>query len=724
MTKVANFESTTGAFVLDWTDDGIGVLTFDVPGKSVNAFSRDILNDFENAVDVLEKQSGLNGLVIKSGKPGSFAAGVDISIFETLQSADGGYQAASQLQELFGRIESLPATVVVAIEGVCLGGGMELSLACHYRVLSDTPETKMGLPEVQLGLLPGGGGTQRLPRLIGLTQALPLMLTGKQVDAKKALKLGIADAVVPPNQLLDQALHFCRTQKPRTAENRQPKMDVNKLALEGNAMGRALIKKKSLEQIEKNTKGHYPAPKKILESAVEGFGKSLRAGLTSEAKLFGELVSSRESRSLVHIFEIMTAAKKNRASEDAVAAAKKDFITPLKSGSRPVGILGAGLMGSGIATVLAQKNIRSVLYDKSSEGISRGLQGVAQHFDDRVRKRRMRRFEAQSAVSKVCPSLDFQALKSAHVVIEAVFEDLNVKHEILKSCEETCGKDLIFASNTSSIPISRIAEGARDPSRVVGMHFFSPVPKMPLVEIIKTSKTDESVVAATFELAAKMGKNIIVVNDGPGFYTTRILAFFIAEALSILSEGGAIDEIDRALETFGMPVGPVTLLDEVGIDVGKHIIEVLQEAFSDRLVVPPEVHPIAEENRMGRKNEFGFYTYSQGKKAAPDATIYRHFKHGQDRIRMDRKDIVDRCVFAFLNEAARCLDEGIIASADDGDLGAVFGLGFPPFLGGPFHYAKTLGYDQVRRELDRLAEKFGERFVPAAHWSQASAEVS
>jgi 3-hydroxyacyl-CoA dehydrogenase/enoyl-CoA hydratase/3-hydroxybutyryl-CoA epimerase len=725
MKKSVSYESTSRALALEWTDDNIAVITFNDLDKSVNAFSRPILEDLGTLLDDAFASPSIAGIVFRSGKKGSFAAGVDISIFDTLHTAEDGKNAAQTLQQLFGRLENSKVTTVAAIDGVCLGGGLELALACHYRVASTNEATKLGLPEVQIGILPGGGGTQRLPRLIGLTESLGLILTGKQVDAKKARRLGLVNETVPPNQLLDAALRMCKSNKPfvrkaattlRDELSDLAQFDVNKVALEGTSIGRALIRRKSLDQVLKNTKGHYPAPIKALESVMWGFSRPFEEGLANEAKLFGDLVASPESRSLVHVFKMMTAAKKNPYAGEVQAKAKATYIGPVTNGASPIGIIGAGLMGSGVATVLASKGIRTVLQDRDGAGVAKGLAAVSAHFDERVKKRRMHSSERIAAVATVCPATEFNTLRNAKIVVEAVFEDLRIKHGVLRKCEQSCPSDFIFATNTSSIPITEIASAARNPANVVGMHFFSPVPKMPLVEIIKTPKTDPQAVAAIFDLGSKMGKNLIVVNDGPGFYTTRILAFFIAEALCILSEGASIEDIDKALEQFGMPVGPVTLLDEVGIDVGSHIIRVLKEPFAARLKVPAEVEAVEKDDRKGRKNNRGFYLYENGKKQGIDPTIYKHFSHGSERLRVDRKEIADRCIMVFLNEAARCLSEGIISSPDDGDMGAVFGLGFPPFLGGPFHYAKTLGHANVRAQLQTLAGKYGSRFEPDAYW--------
>jgi 3-hydroxyacyl-CoA dehydrogenase/enoyl-CoA hydratase/3-hydroxybutyryl-CoA epimerase len=726
--------SITKTLRVSWQDT-VCVIDFHDESKSMNAFSRDILVDLDKVVSQALATPGITGLVMTSSKPGCFAAGVDISIFDTLTTQASGQEASATLHELFQKFDDASVPTVAAINGVCLGGGLELSLACHHRICSSSPSTQLGLPEIQLGLLPGGGGTQRLPRLIGVAPALDLILTGKKVDSKKALKLGLVSEVVPENQLLKKAVELCRTTHPATADRKkggfnllkQVKstdlggIDMQKLALETNPIGRTIIERKTLEQIEKTTKGFYPAPKKALESVMKGISRTLSEGLKIEAKLFGDLVVTPESRALVHIFRIMTAAKKNPFDADVQKQARDSVVDPLVNGEAFVGMLGAGLMGSGIATVLSDKNIRCAIMDRDGAGVQRGLKGVQSYFDERMRKRRIKKFDRDAAVGRIVPTIDLATLAGTNFIVEAVFEDIAVKHDILKRCEAALhDENFIFASNTSSLPIARIAAAAKKPENVIGMHFFSPVPKMPLVEIITTNKTSARTASATFDIAAKMGKNIVVVKDGPGFYTTRILAFLIAEALTILSEGASIEDIDRALEQFGMPVGPITLLDEVGIDVGAHIITVLKEAFSERLVIPRELDAIIAEDRKGRKNGRGFYTYPEGKKDKPDTSIYKHLKHGDDRKRFDLKEIADRCMFVFMNEAARCIDEGIIDSTDAGDLGAIFGLGFPPFLGGPFHHARQLGYARMTQILEDMATRFGSRFKPAAHWATSA----
>lgn len=721
-------------FSTRWEGD-ICIIEMNDPSKPVNSFSIPALEQLNKILDATFARSELGGIVFTSTKPNMFAAGVDLSIFDTFKGKEDAAAAASTLQNLFHRFHTSKVPTVAAIHGTCLGGALELALACHFRIASAHPATQLGLPEVQLGLLPGGGGTQRLPRLIGIAAALDLILTGKKVDGKKAFKLGIVDDVVPENQLISKAIAWAASRKeevkratsagglynappPPAVQGKQLSEDMQKLALEGTFVGRMLIEKKSKETIEKNTKGFYPAPFKALTSVMRGIHIDLLEGLKQEAALFGELAVTDVSKSLIHVFHLMTASKKNPCPPEARAAAEFSFMTPLREGRATVGVVGAGLMGSGISTVLSEKNIRSVLLDRDSASVQRGAKAVAAHFDGRVKKKRMKRFERDAALSRVLPTTDHAALISSPIIIEAVFEDVTVKHEVLKRCEGMHGdKPFLFASNTSSLPIGRIAAAARHPEHVIGMHFFSPVPKMPLVELIVTEKTAPAALSAAFDLGTAMGKQVLVVKDGPGFYTTRILAFQITEATEMLREGASIEDIDKAMEAFGMPVGPITLLDEVGIDVGAHILDVLSETFADRLKVPTEMGPILAEDRKGRKNGKGLYLYADGKKQGADASVYKHFQ-GLERKRFDRQDIIDRCTFVFLNEAARCLDEGILKSADDGDLGAIFGLGFPPFLGGPFHYARSLGHTAVKAKLDELAAKHGPRFRPAAYWSK------
>jgi 3-hydroxyacyl-CoA dehydrogenase/enoyl-CoA hydratase/3-hydroxybutyryl-CoA epimerase len=729
-----------GLVQLRWMGD-VAILDLADESKPINTFSKELLTQLDSQWTKAFSQPSLKGVVITSSRTSGFAAGVDISIFDTLVTQQDGQNASQMLHTLFAKFEHSAVPVVAAIHGVCLGGGLEMALACHRRVVTSDSSTSLGLPEIQLGLIPGGGGTQRLPRLIGLVPALDLILTGKKVDGKKALKLGLVDAVVPPNQLEERAVQWCldnpistslseasvgtslwKKWNPMEISKELSKWNVSQaaqLVMEGNLVGRSLVKKKTLEQIEKNTKGHYPAPLKALDVVIKGMELKLEKGLELESQAFGELVITPESRALVHVFRTMTAAKKNPFSKGVQQQSKKNYLAPLTEGHGTVGVLGAGLMGSGVATVLAERKIRSLLLDRDGTGLAQGMKGIQSYFSDKLKKNRIKKHDFLRNLSYVNTTTDFATFKNSNVFIEAVFEEIQVKSEVIKKVEtHTNVSQCIIATNTSSIPITQIAQKAKYPENVVGMHFFSPVPKMPLVEIIKGNRTSELALCVAFDLATKMGKNIVVVNDGPGFYTTRILAMYLLEAVQLVLEGNRIEDVDSALEKFGFPVGPLTLIDEVGIDVSSHIVQILAEAFPSVVQTPKGLDRILKDNRKGRKNAKGFYLYEQGKKQGPDDSIYTILRESSSPQKIsDAKTIVDRCVLAFVNEAARCLDQKILNSPDDADLGAVFGLGFPPFLGGPLWYVQTLGKTVVKDHLNQLTKTCGPRFEPASYFN-------
>jgi len=687
----------------------ISVVVFNRTDVEMNIFSEAVLRELNEVLEELAGDPGTEGVVFISGKPDQFVVGADIadiSSFKTVEEATGGARA---MQHIFQKVAKLGKPTVAAINGPCLGGGLELSLACTWRVATSGPKTKLGLPEIQLGLIPGAGGTQRLPRLIGIQTALDMILTGKRLDGARAYKAGLVDACVPERQLRQHALAFAS--KKRSSASSAPKksfaQDLPKLALEGNPIGRKIIAKKAREMVDDKTKGFYPASYKALEAVFEGFEMTIEKGLELEAALFGQLVVTRESKSLIHLFHATTAIKKHPYRD----AGKERFG---ENKAEKIGVIGAGFMGAGIAAVCAEKDMRVMLSDPNTESLGRCLRHIRDYFAKKVERRRLKRFEMKAKMSRVSPELSPIGFDQADMVIEAVFEDLKLKQKLLAQIEASGKGDWIFASNTSALPIASIAAESKSPDRVIGMHFFSPVEKMPLLEVIVTDKTAPWVAARTVDLGQAMGKQVIVVKDGPGFYTTRALAFFLAEAASILLEGASIDQIDRALTEFGFPVGPITLIDEVGIDVGIHVLETIEKAFPARMKVPKGLQPLADAGRLGRKNNKGFYTYAEGKKGAADRTVYSllGLKDPGSGSKTSATDIVDRCVLVFVAESIRCLEEGILLNAHDGDVGAVFGLGFPPFLGGPFRYVDHMTAGGILDKLNTLAEKHGERFAP------------
>lgn len=689
----------------------VAILVLDRKDREVNTLSAKVLRELNDILDSLVGDSSLEGVVFTSGKK-DFIVGADIQEISALKTAEEAAAGSRQMQAILNKIAEMRVPTVAAINGQALGGGLELALACTWRLCTNDQRTKLALPEIQLGLIPGAGGTQRLPRLIGIQSALDMILTGKRIAPKKAEKLGLVDAAVPPHLLREQAVRFA--QKKRSNTRKLPDLipskiaaDLPKWATEGNPIGRKLIAKKAREMVDEKTKGFYPASYKALDAVFDGYEMSLSKGLDLEANLFGQLAVTRESGSLIHLFHTTTALKKHKYRD----AGRERF------GNQKVekaAVMGAGFMGAGIATVCAERGIRVFYSDPNTDSLGRALKHTHDYFAKKVQKKRLKPFEAAQKIAQISPGLSPVGFDRCDIVIEAVFEDLKLKQKLLNQIESTASDNFIFASNTSAIPITKIAEVAKHPDRVIGMHFFSPVEKMPLLEIVISEKTADWVTARTIELGQEMGKQVIVVKDGPGFYTTRALSFYLNEGASILAEGVSIEQIDKSLVDFGFPVGPITLIDEVGIDVGMHVLETMQKAFPDRMAPPRGLQPVADSGRLGRKNNKGFYTYDNGKKGRADNSIYELI--GVDRSRqpsISTDEIVDRCVLQFVNETVRCLEDGILTSPGDGDVGAVFGLGFPPFWGGPFKYVDHVGARTVTERLKALADKYGSRFQPA-----------
>jgi 3-hydroxyacyl-CoA dehydrogenase/enoyl-CoA hydratase/3-hydroxybutyryl-CoA epimerase len=682
------------------TKDGVAVITLNTPGEKVNKLNEKLIDEFSAILDSLESDDSLKGALLISGKENNFIAGADIEMFKTRTTAEELSELSRTGQQILNRIENLPKPVVAGIHGSCMGGGTELALACDYRVVSDHSSTKIGLPEVKLGLLPGMGGTQRLPRLIGVQKSLAYMLTGKNMYSYQARKTGFANEVVHQHAVETAGIKAVHKLAGRKTNQTDKRSTAEKL-LEGNPVGRMVIFNQARKKTRGQTKGNYPAPMKIIDSVEYGLKNGMEKGLNYESELFGELAVTSESRALVQLFFAMNSAKKNPYKESARKVGK-------------IGVLGAGLMGSGIAEVSVDHGYSVWLKDQSVENAIRGTETIAGNLDQKVGKRILSSFEKDEKLSLVHPTESYDGFEKIDLVIEAVFEDLALKQSIVKEVEKAGSKEIIFASNTSSLPISDIAKNAKRPENILGMHYFSPVQKMPLLEIIKTEKTSEEVLATAYDVGLNQGKTVIVVNDGPGFYTTRILAPFMNEALLLLEEGVSIDQLDRAMKQFGFPVGPAALLDEVGIDVGAHVAEVLSETFEERgAKTSKKAAELVEAGYKGRKNGRGFYKYSDGKKKVPNQEIYSFFG-GASRKEMDDNEIQQRLTLMMVNEAIYCLQENILLTAADGDLGAILGLGFPPFTGGPFRYADSRGASELVEQMNSFTETFGKRFKPAA----------
>ncbi|WP_282065150.1 fatty acid oxidation complex subunit alpha FadJ [Vibrio rotiferianus] len=683
------------AFSLKIDEQNIAWLAIDVPNEKMNTLQAAFADEMKEIFALLKDSSGVKGMIIHSLKPDNFVAGADVRMLEACTTASEAEALAKQGQELFQQLSDLPYPVVAAIHGPCLGGGLELALACDYRVCTDSDKTRLGLPEVQLGLLPGSGGTQRLPRLIGLLPSLDLILTGKQLRAKKAKKLGVVDACVPHTILLDVAKQLIEKGKSKGKKKQSTKEKL----MSGSGLGRKFVFEQAAKKTNEKTRGNYPATVAILEVIQHGLEKGFVQGQELEAKRFGELVMSSESKALRSIFFATTEMKKENGAE-------ADPVTVNK-----VGVLGGGLMGAGISHVsVAKAKVPVRIKDVSNDGVLNALNYNYKLFDKQRKRRIISKAGLQSKMLQLSGGIDFTSFNHIDVVIEAVFEDLDLKQKMVADIEANAKPETIFATNTSSLPIHKIAEKAERPENIVGLHYFSPVEKMPLVEVIPHETTSEETISTVVALAKKQGKTPIVVKDKAGFYVNRILAPYMNEAAHILLANEPIEQLDGALLDFGFPVGPITLLDEVGVDIGAKIMPILVNELGERFKGPDVFDTLLNDGRKGRKSGKGFYTY-KGKKKEVDKSVYKLLNLTPES-KLSDSDIALRCVLPMLNEAVRCLDDGIIRSARDGDIGAIFGIGFPPFLGGPFRYMDQFGLKELVEKMNEFASKYGDRYAP------------
>lgn len=709
--------------------DGIAIITFDLPNESVNKLNRAVKDEFVALVSRLERDTTVQAAVFISGKPDVWIAGADIEEFLALKTATDAERLSRDGQMLLDSVEHLRIPIIAAIHGACLGGGLETALACRYRIATDHPKTVLGLPEVQLGLIPGAGGTQRLPRKIGLTNALDLILTGKNVRAKKALQLGLIDELVHPSILRSVALQRAREVAEGRRKSERHSGGFKGLLLDSNPAGRTVVLRKAREQTMAKSRGHYPALIAAIDVIAAGYEKGMAHGFREESRRFGELATTDVSRQLIFLFFATNELKKDPGVDPAQYPdiPVSDF-DPLPV--EKIAIIGAGFMGAGIATVAVQHGSLVRLKDADHARVAKGYAAVRDILKERLTKKQITRIQYGDYMALIGGTVDYSGFGNVDLVIEAVFEDLAIKHQVLRETEASIRPTAIFATNTSTIPIGQIAQASVRPERVIGMHFFSPVEKMPLLEVITTPDTYPQVTATVVAYGKKLGKTVIVVSDGPGFYANRILAPYINEAGILLDQGVAVDIIDKALTDFGFPVGPITLIDEVGLDVATKAGKIMGDAFPDRLQPAKSIQAVVAAGRYGRKSKKGFYLYDkEGKKGEVDPSVYGIFlasgsipvapslttseSEGSAIAEMPAVQIQQRTVLAMLNEAARCLSDGIIHSPRDGDVGAVFGIGFPPFRGGPFRYMDSLGVKIVVQRLEDLNARFPGRFEPA-----------
>ncbi len=684
---------------------GVLVVSLDAPDSEHNKIDALFGEELDALLTHLEKKPPEKGVVFYSEKPNSFLVGADLDMARALKTAEEATALAKGAQDGFSRLQALPNTIA-AIHGPALGGGLEFALACQGILLSDHPKTVVGLPEIKLGLLPGAGGCWRLPQRIGLAQGVTQIVSGRSIYPKKAKRLGLALDVVPHALLVDAAIGILTAGKlGRRSTGRESWW--MRLAQKLPPF-RRYIYNAAAREIKKAAGTHYPAPLKALLAIKAGREHGPAAGEKAEREAFGELLMSQSGKSLIHLFFSSNELKKQQKST-------RDEL-------QLIGVLGAGLMGCGIATVAAGQGLKVRIRDLSTEALDRVLPHAAADFHGRADKRIWRRTEADRALSRIQPRTDLSGMKRVEVVVEAVFEDLALKRRVRDEFFDYAGPEVIFATNTSSIPIAQIAEGAADPSRVVGMHFFSPVEKMPLVEVIRGPQSSEEAVDAVVALARRMGKVVIVVEDGPGFYTTRVIGAFLAEVFKLLDDGAAGPAIEKAFTGFGFPVGPLALADEVGLDTALKVTQVLCEQLDPRFAAPPGLTRLVEDGHTGRKSGLGFYQYGSGEKVFNNGVYL--LLADPTRKPMNGPKMAARGLWAFILESIRCLESGILADPVAGDIGAVLGIGFPAYLGGPFHYVDQLGLDKALEILRALQDEHGDRFAPPALLEQLASEGS
>lgn len=691
--------------------NGVGWLTFDDPGRSANVLDEATMGTLATCLSEAREAatSGrLRVLVVDSGKEGTFIVGADVEAIAAIDGPDDGEAKARVGQALYLELERLPVPTVAAIDGICLGGGLELTLACRYRVCSDHAKTRLGFPEVQLGLLPGWGGTTRLPRLVGLQAALDLMVTGNPIRPDKARRIGLVSEVFPHAGFHDRAAAFAldALDLPQGASRRRRGLTTR--LLDDTAPGRRVVLATARRRVMKKTGGRYPAPLKILEVLKQAAGLPLADALTLEARAFGELTATPTHANLLHVFHLREGARKTQRAVPGGSA-------------RPVnrlGVVGAGVMGGGIAQLAAFRDVDVRMKDIRDEAVAGGLQHARSLFDAAVKRRKLTPAAADRKMDRIHGGLDWNGFHTADLVIEAVVERIDVKRAVLGEAEEVVADECVLATNTSSLSVDEMAAGLRRPERFCGIHFFNPVDRMPLVEIIRGKRTDDDTVATAHAVALALGKVPVICRDGPGFLVNRILGPYLNEAGHLLADGCRVEVIDKAATEFGMPMGPLRLMDEVGLDIARHAGATLHEAFGARMAPAAPLIALGETPRLGRKNEHGFYLYQSGKSTSVDPGIYADLgdsvpNRTSPTTSPALSEIRERLVLAMINEAARVLEDRIVDTAGEVDLGMIMGTGFPPFRGGLLRFADAHHPRSLVEKLERLEAAVGPRFAPA-----------
>lgn len=704
--------TSKSAFELKALKDGIHELVFDLPGEKVNKLGAVVMGELKGILQNLQKKTDVKILLIKSAKPNIFIAGADINEIENIRTPEDALEKAHEGQNIVGMIETLPFPTVAVIDGACVGGGLEFALSCTYRVASDNPKTQLGLPEVNLGIIPGWGGTQRLPKLVGLAQGLTMILTGKYLGGAQALKAHLVDACYPQAFLEDRLAEFVARVLDR--KGRSQVMEARRIRgfmpnFLQSFLGRGMVYSASKKSVMAATRGFYPAPLAALQVVKATYGGGLKRGLEIERKAFGELAHGEISKNLVRIFFTSEALRKDPG------AVVKAEAKPVESAA----VLGAGVMGGGIAWLFSKSDISVRMKDLNWKAIGKGYEAAAQNYAYLKKTRKLDERQVNLKMHHISGTTDFSGFENIDIVIEAVVEDLEIKKKVLAETESHIRKDAVLATNTSSLAVTDMAKGLKDPSRFVGMHFFNPVNRMPLVEVVGGKQSSPEAIAFTVALTKKLGKTPIVVKDCAGFLVNRILLPYLNEAGLLFQEGAKVEQVDKLLYQFGMPMGPFTLLDEIGIDVGYKVAKILEKAYSDRMKAAEILRMAYEEKKWtGKKGGKGFYIHSASGTKTFNSEANELFALYLDRYRIQLKpytddDILDRCLLSMANEAARCVEEKIAAGPAYLDMALILGTGFPPHRGGILRYVDNRGVAEVVERLKVLASRYGERFQPA-----------
>lgn len=694
---------------LEINDRGIAYLTIDVPGEKVNILSLEVLEELGRILENVKNNSSIKALIIKSGKPDTFIAGANLHEFETgFKDPSFATKAIDIGHQTYNKLAALPIPTIAFINGICVGGGLELALACKYRVVTDHPKTSLGLPETTIGIFPGWGGTQRLPRLIGLMEAVQMITSGRPVNGPKAVKIKLADAIIASefSEQIEDFVQQCLSDNGRKkiVEKRKPS-GMQHWLIEANPLGRSYFFKKAKEEILSKTKGQYPAPLVALKVIEETHDLPLSKGLEREKASFIESIPTlfKVAKHLIHLFFVQEAAKKvTGAPAGTVPAAVSN-----------VGVIGAGTMGIGIAYLCSKSDYPVRLKDISWEILGKAMGAISKIYEKLAKKRKFKPYEVSLKMHKISATTDYKGFKSIDLAIEAATENLELKYQIFKDLENNLSPQAMIASNTSSLTIAEMSQNMQHPERFVGMHFFNPADRMPLVEIVPGKQTSPEIVAGAMDFCRKLGKTPILVHDCAGFLVNRIFVLGANEVIWMLQEGVSLKRLEEVLLKFGLPMSPFELGDEVGNDVSYKVSHIFEKAYGERMSPPPLLQVMNEKKLLGKKVGKGFYIY-KGKEKDENQEIKDLLKaYPKQQREITDQEIVERVLYLMINEAWRCLQEHIVDDPDIIDLAMIMGTGFPPFRGGLMQYASDVGQERIIDRLKFYEKLYGPRFKPA-----------